>query len=194
MDLLVVLAAVLVVAGLLVGVGYRMLVSGALTIDTGWGRRSRTLGPQTVHIAAPRDAVYELLAQPYLGRTTRALRQKVQVLERGTDMVLAAHRTPVGRNRATVTVESVRFTPPERIAFRLLRGPVPHVVEHFLLGAEAETTRVEYGGELATDGWALGAWWGRLVAGKWESAVAATLHAVKTEAERRASTRRPPAQ
>jgi hypothetical protein len=30
-------------------------------------------------------------------------------------------------------VETVRFTPPERVDFRLVRGPVPHVVETFLL-------------------------------------------------------------
>ena len=110
MDVLLTLAAVVVVAAVLAVVGYRLLVSGALTVDTGWGRRSRPLGPQTVHVAAPRDAVYDLLAQPYLGRATRALQDKVQVLERGTDMVVAAHRTPVGRGRVTVTVESVRFT------------------------------------------------------------------------------------
>ncbi len=195
MDVLLTLVAVLVVAAVLAVAGYRLLVAGALTVDTGWGRRSRPLGPQTVHVAAPREAVYDLLTQPYLGRATRALRDKVQVLEGGTDMVVAAHRTPVGRGRVTVTVESVRFTPPERIDFRLLRGPVPHVVEHFLLVSDSPgTTQLEYGGELATDGWAFGAWWGRLVASKWEATVAATLASVKKEAERRAATRRPETQ
>jgi hypothetical protein len=169
-----------------------LLVAGALTLDAGWGRRSRPLGPQTVPVVASRDVVYDLLAQPYLGRTTRAIQDKIQVLERGTDMVVAAHRTPVGRGRVAVTVESVRFTAPERVDFRLLRGPVPHVVEHFILVSESSgSTRIEYGGELATDGWALGAWWGRLVARKWEAAVAGTLESVKKEAERRAATRHP---
>jgi hypothetical protein len=193
MGELVTLAVVLVAAVLLAVLGYRLLVSGALTVDTGWGRRIRPLGPQTVPIEAPRETVYDLLAQPYLGRATRALEDKVHVLERGTDMVLAAHRTPVGRNRVTVTVETVRFTRPERIDFRLARGPVPYVVEHFLLVAEPpHTTRLEYGGELGSDGWALGAWWGHLVARKWEATVAGTLEAVKVEAERRAASRRPP--
>ena len=186
MDVLLTLAAMVVVAAVLAVVGYRLLVAGALTVDTGWGRRSRPLGPQTVHIDAPRDTVYDLLTQPYLGRTTRALQDKVQVLERGTDLVVAAHRTELGRGRVAVTVESVRFAPPERIDFRLLRGPVPHVVEHFILVSDSpSTTRIEYGGELGTDGWALGAWWGRLVASKWEATVAASLASVKAEAERR---------
>jgi hypothetical protein len=35
-------------------------------------------------------------------------------------------------------------TRPDRIDFRLLRGPVPHVVEYFQLTAEPDgTTRVE---------------------------------------------------
>jgi len=193
MAVLFTLAAVLVATALLAILGYRMLVSGALAVDTGWGRRIRPLGPQTVPIDAPRDTVYDLLAQPYLGRATRALQDKVQVLERGTDMVLAAHRTPVGRGRVAVTVETVRFTRSERIDFRLVRGPVPHVVEYFLLVAESpDRTRLEYGGELGSDGWALGAWWGRLVARQWEATVAGTLDAVKAEAERRSAGRRPP--
>jgi hypothetical protein len=180
-------AGVLLLAGAAAAVaGYRGLVCGALTLDTGWGRRVRPLGPLTVPVAAARQQVYDLLIQPYLGRPTRALQEKVQVLERGGDMVLAAHRTPVGRRLVAVTVETVRFTPPERIDFRLLRGPVPHVVEYFELVAEpGGTTRVEYRGELGTDGWAAGAWWGRLVARSWMAAVRASLAAVKAEAERR---------
>ena len=47
-------------------------------------------------------------------------------------MVLAAHYTRSGR-LTTTTVETVRFERPERIWFRLLRGPVPHVLERFEL-------------------------------------------------------------
>jgi hypothetical protein len=50
-------------------------------------------------------------------------------------MVLAAHFTPLGGRLGLVaqTVETVRFTRPERVDFRLVRGPVPHVVEAFVL-------------------------------------------------------------
>jgi hypothetical protein len=47
-------------------------------------------------------------------------------------MVLAAHFTEV-RCGITTTLETVRFQPPERIDFRLVRGPVPHLSESFHL-------------------------------------------------------------
>lgn len=54
------------------------------------------------------------------------------MLERGEDMVLAAHFTDAGGLVAT-TIETVRFEPPSGVHFRLARGPVPHVVEQFVL-------------------------------------------------------------
>ncbi|APU43433.1 SRPBCC family protein [Streptomyces sp. TN58] len=168
--------------------GYVGLVTGAVPLDLGVGRRTRPLGPQHVVIAAPRETVFEVIAQPYLGRATRAMREKVAVLERGSDMVLAAHRTPVAGGRLTATtVETVRFTRPERVDFRLVRGPVPAVAETFNLTEEASGTRLVYLGELGTDLWALGRWWGGVVAPRWEATVAASLSAVKQEAERRAA-------
>jgi hypothetical protein len=163
------------------------LVSGALSLDVGVGRRIRPLGPQIVEIQAPREMVFEVVAQPYLGRATRAMREKVNVLERGTDMVLAEHFTPVGGRLTAVTVETVRFTRPERIDFRLVRGPVPQVVESFVLTEHPSGTRLAYEGQMGTDLWRLGSWWGAKVAGRWETAVAVSLSAVKTEAERRAA-------
>ncbi|AYV26358.1 SRPBCC family protein [Streptomyces avidinii] len=182
--------AVVAAAGGGVVAGYLGLVSGAVPVDMGVGRRTRRLAPQTVDIGAPRDVVFEVIAQPYLGRSTRAMREKVRVLERGSDMVLASHFTPVagGRLMAT-TVETVRFTPPERVDFRLVRGPVPHVAEAFVLTERAGGTRLVYEGELGTDLWRAGAWWGAKVACRWEATVAASLAAVKKEAERRAAHR-----
>jgi hypothetical protein len=185
--IIIIVAVVLVCVVVTAIVVYIGLVTGAMTVDIGWGRRFRPLGPLTLDIAAERDVVFDLLVQAYQGRTTRALREKVDVLERGSDMVLAAHRTPVGARLTAVTVETVRFTAPARIDFRLVRGPVPHVVEEFTLTERPEGTRLEYRGELGADGWAIGRWWGRLVGNQWQAAVAATLDSVKTEAERRAS-------
>src|SRR5437764_6111926 len=103
--------------------GYVLVVRGALTLDLELGRRIRTLGPISRTIAAPRETVFDVIAAPYLGRTPRAMHDKLQVLERGSDMVLAAHFTTAARF-ITTTVETVRFEPPERISFRLVRGPV----------------------------------------------------------------------
>ncbi|MFE9651258.1 SRPBCC family protein [Streptomyces sp. NPDC006365] len=168
--------------------GYLGLVSGALPLDVGVGRRSRPLGPQTIDIEASREVVFDVIAQPYLGRSTRAMREKVLVLERGSDMVLAAHHTPVAGGRLTATtVETVRFTRPERVDFRLVRGPVPAVAESFELSEQGPGTRLTYAGELGTDLWRVGQWWGGLVAPRWEATVASSLAAVKAEAERRAA-------
>jgi hypothetical protein len=163
---------------------WALLVRGSLTLDLGVGRRVRPLGPLLVEIAAPRDIVFEVVSHPYLGRASRALRAKVEVLERGADVVLAAHRTPTPYGLTATTVETVRFERPERVSFRLVRGPVPHVVETFELRETAVGTELEYSGELGTDLWALGEVWGAAVARTWVATVAASLDAVKAEAER----------
>jgi hypothetical protein len=105
-------------------------------------------------------------------------------------MVLAEHLTHVGCLDAT-TLETVRFERPHRVSFRLVRGPVPHVVEQFLLRETDAGTELEYSGELGADLWALGRWWGERVARPWEAAVRSSLDAVKGEAERRAARGQP---
>lgn len=176
-----------------VGVGrraYRLLASGALTIDVGVGRRTRTLGPVSWEIAAARETVFAVISGPYLGPTPRALEGKLDVWERSAEMVLAAHYTQV-RCGVTTTVETVRFTEPERIDFRVVRGPVPHLVEAFVLEPSGAGTRLTWEGELATDFWALGSWWGDRVARAWERAVADAMNPIAVEAERRSKAGRP---
>jgi hypothetical protein len=170
------------------GLGFRLVAMGALTLDTGVGRTARPLGPLTITIGAPRETVFDVIAGPYRGRTPRALSDEIDVLERGSDMVLAAHRTAVRRLGMTATtVETVRFSRPETVDFRLVRGPVPHVVERFTLHDEDGRTLLEYGGELGTDYWAAGRWWGALVARKWEATVRSSLDRIRVEAERRSA-------
>jgi hypothetical protein len=166
-----------------------MSVEGALTVDVGVGRRHRPLGPIGKEVAAPREIVFDVISGPYLGETPRALRTEFEVLERSTDMVLAAHHTDVGGGRTTTTVETVRFERPERVSFRLVRGPVPEVVETFELTETDEgATALSYAGTLGTDGWAVGACWGAVVARKWEQTVASSFDRIAAEAERRAKT------
>ncbi len=167
---------------------YALLVRGSLTIDVGIGRSVRRLGPIVWRIGAPRELVFEVISAPYLRRTPRALESKLRVLERSETMVLAEHFTPVGPV-VTTTLETVRFEPPERVHFRLVRGPVPYVSEQFLLRENGEGTTLEYSGELGTDLWGFGRLYGRVVAHRWEAAVRGSLAAIKTEAERRATTR-----
>ncbi|QNE21361.1 SRPBCC family protein [Kribbella qitaiheensis] len=173
-------------AGVAGAATYLGLVTGAAPLDLGIGRRTRPLGPLRIEIAAPPETVFDAITAPYGERVPRALQEKVQVLDRGEDMVLAAHYTPIrGRLRAT-TVETVRFDRPGRVDFRLVRGPVPQVQETFDLDAVDGGTTLTYTGELGTDLWGLGQAWGNLVATKWIATVQASLDTIKTESERRA--------
>ena len=167
---------------------WALVVRGSLAPDLGMGRRYRPLGPLTVRIVAPREVVFDVVSGPYVGRTPRTLDRKLEVLERGEDVVLAAHYTRVYGLTAT-TVETVRFEPPDRVHFRLVRGPVPHVLETFELRELDGETELEYTGELGTDLWLLGSLWGAAVARTWEATVSASLEAVRAEAERRTARR-----
>jgi hypothetical protein len=57
-------------------------------------------------------------------------------------MVLAAHRTQVRDGLVATTVETVVFQRPSSVRFRLMRGPVPHVIERFELTEVARRLRV----------------------------------------------------
>ena len=173
-------------AAAVTAVGSFLAVRGDLTLDVGWGRTRRPLGPFGVDIAAPQQVVFTVIADPYLARTPHAMAAKLQVIERGSDMVLAAHHTHLNKRLRATTVETVRFARPDLVAFRLVRGPVPEVTETFQLSATETGTRLDYTGEMGTDLWALGRWAGRYAAVKWESTVRASLEDVKVEAERRA--------
>lgn len=165
---------------------YTLVVRGALILDVDIGRRVRPLGPIEVQIAADPETVFDIVAAPYLGKTPRAMADKLRVVERGIDMVLAEHFTDVGRGMMAVTVETVRFDRPGTISFRLVRGPVPLVNETFDLKPKDGGTAFVYTGEIGADFWALGVWWADKVALKWEQAVEASIASVKVEAERRA--------
>jgi Polyketide cyclase / dehydrase and lipid transport len=187
-------AATRLAKGAALGLGlrraYRLLASGALTLDLGRGRRLQPLGPLVHTIRAPREVVFDVIAGPYLGRTPRALAEKLQVWERGTDMVLAAHHTQV-KCGTTTTVETVRFQRPDRIDFRLVRGPVPHLTESFQLTPIEAGSELRWQGELGTDLGALGLWWGGRVARTWTRVVEKSLREISAEAERRAHAGRP---
>ncbi len=102
-------------------------------------------------------------------------------------MVLAGHYTPctAGADLAT-TVETVTFDRPRRVAFRLLRGPVPYATEEFTLTEASGSTTLEYSGQLATDSGVAGARRARRGAAAWEAAFRASFAGIKAEAGRRA--------
>jgi hypothetical protein len=102
---------------------YRRLVAGDLVLDLSIGRTVRTLGPIDAHIEASRELVFDVIAAPYLASPPSSLAEKIQVLERSEEMVLAAHRTPVRGGLLATTVETVRFERPSAVYFRLVRAP-----------------------------------------------------------------------
>jgi len=180
-------AAALSAAGGAAGLIYYLVVTGKLTVATGWGRRVRPLGPFSAEVTAPAGAVFDVIAAPYLGRTPRAMAGKLRVVERGEGMVLAEHYTPVHGGRLTATtLETVTFDRPHRVCFRLVRGPVPHVAEEFTLTESDGVTTLAYSGELGTDFGTVGQKWGDQVAAAWQGAVRASFASIKAEAERRA--------
>jgi hypothetical protein len=184
---------IVVLGGTLVG-GVVALLSwmarGRLTLDADLGRSLHRLGPLTVEIDAPRELVFEHLSAPYLGRTPRETAATLEVIERGSDMVVARHVSKVAFYTSE-TVESVRFEAPGRISFRHLRGPVPHAVEAFELVERDGGTELVYTGELGIDFWLLGRLAGRYwVTPTWIGIVREHLDQVKTAAEARAEARR----
>jgi hypothetical protein len=72
---------------------------------------------------------------------------------RPKDPARSLPRTAVGSGLTAVTVETVTLEPPNRMGFRLLRGPVPYVIETFTFDDSANGTRFTYSGELGTDLW-----------------------------------------
>ena len=168
--------------------GFFQLARGRLALDLGWGRSRHALGPITVRVGAPREIVFETLQAPYTGRAPRG--SGIEVIERGEELVVAAHHTPV-HFYTSRTVEAVRFEPPERITFRHLAGPVPEAFEEFTLREEDGETVIEYRGEIGIDFWWLGRLAGRLwVIPQWESKVRPHLEGIREPAEERAERRR----
>jgi hypothetical protein len=170
---------------------YRRLVAGDLVVDLSIGRTIRPLGPVDARIEGPRDLVFDVIAAPYLASPPSPLAEKIQVLERSEEMVLAAHRTPVRDGLVATTVETVRFERPGTVHFRLLRGPVPHVIERFELTEDGNATLFHYEGELGADLWAVGRWWGNLVAERWEEVVRGSVAEITRIVEKRAARHRP---
>jgi uncharacterized protein YndB with AHSA1/START domain len=169
-------------------VGFLLLAMGRLHLDLGWGRSFHELGPIEVRIEAPRDLVFQMISEPYLGHNAK--RSGIEVLARGEDLAVAAHHTKVHFYTA-ITVEAVKFEPPDRIGFRPLAGPVPHTVEEFALDEADGATKLRYSGEVGIDFFFLGRIAGRhWVRPQWERAVRGELDDLRRRAEHLSARRR----
>jgi hypothetical protein len=162
------------------------LAMGRAHLDLSVGRSLHQLGPITATISAPREVVFEIIAAPYLGRTSVT---GIEVLARSEGLVVARHNTRVHFYTAHTT-EAVDFTPPTRVGFRHLSGPVPHALEEFALEETDAGTKLRYGGELGIDFFILGRIAGRYwVRPQWERVVSAHIQDLKQRAEARAAQR-----
>lgn len=183
--------AVGVLALLLIGGmagGFLLLAMGRLHLDLGWGRSFHELGPIEIRIAAPRDLVFEMISEPYLGHTPKD--SGIEVLARGEDLAVAAHHTKVHFYTAR-TVEAVKFEAPSRIGFTHLTGPVPHAVEEFALEEQDGVTELRYAGQVGIDFFFLGRIAGRhWVRPQWERPVREHLEDLKQRAEELSTRRR----
>jgi hypothetical protein len=98
----------LAAAAVIGAVGYRLVVGGELTLDTGLGRRIRPLGPLTFTIAAPRDRLAEARRGGH-----------VEVTERPSSMTAPRRRidrssVPGGRRVAAVARSRPASAPSSR--------------------------------------------------------------------------------
>jgi hypothetical protein len=160
---------------------FQLMAMGRLHLDLGWGRSFHELGPIAIRIEAPRDLVFEMISEPYLGHSPRD--SGIEVLARGEDLAVASHHTRVHFYTA-ITVEAVKFEPPDRVGFRHLAGPVPHAVEEFLLDESEGVTTLRYTGEIGIDFFFLGRIAGRRwVRPQWERAVRDDLDDLRQRAE-----------
>ena len=128
-----------------------------------------------------------MIAEPYLGRAHQCRPRSCGCWNAAATWGWRPTSPRWGRlGLVAQTVETVRFTRPERVDFRLVRGLVPHVVEAFVLSGQA-------GGR----GWPTTGDRGRPVAGGTVLVCAgcaplgadgaASLAAIKAEAQRRAT-------
>jgi hypothetical protein len=162
------------------------LATGRMHLDLGLGRSFHELGPITATIRAPRELVFEMIAAPYLGRASV---EGIEVLAHSEHLAVARHHTRVHFYTAQTT-EVVDLTPPTRVGFRQLCGPVAHALEEFVLEESDGATELRYSGELGIDFYILGRIAGRhWVRPQWERVVAAHLEDLKERAEARAARR-----
>lgn len=150
------------------------------------GHWQQPLGPIREVMPASPEIVFDVISAPYLGKTPRAMADKLRVIDRGSDLVVADHYTPIFGGRLVVTTrETVAFQRPHRIGFRLLHGPVAAVEEEYLLEPCEAGTAFTYQGTLASNLPILGGWWARLNARTWTEVVRQSLDGIAAEAVRR---------
>ncbi len=111
-------------------------------------RREFALPSLRLSISARRELVFQLISAVGQGPDASHAR----VVERpSSDRAIVEFTTPVF-GRTVRTLEEVMFLPPDRITYRLLRGPLPGVHEEFRLEPADGGTVLYYSGGFQAHG------------------------------------------
>jgi hypothetical protein len=106
------------------------------------------VGPVTIEIAAPPGLVFQMLAA--IGQGPQKDDERVEIIEERDGEVICDFWTrvpmPIGQGRSVRTRERVRVTPPDRIDFEHLDGPVRGLRETILVGGSGGSSVVTYTG------------------------------------------------
>ncbi len=149
--------------------------------------RTYRLRERSVLIHAPRQLVFEM-ASAVGGDLPGGPAHDSRLLEHDGNRQLVTYRVPVGR-WAFELLEEVRLTPPERIEYRVVRGPLSRVTETLeFVTRDPASTLVSYTGSVGDDRPVVGPMLARLVAvSAYDRFMRRSLAALKSAAERRAS-------
>ncbi|MGI8659124.1 MAG: SRPBCC family protein [Candidatus Limnocylindria bacterium] len=150
---------------------------------------STPIPPVRAHIAAPRELVFEMAAAVG-GSLPDGPPHASELVSRNGDVLIVRFSAPAPF-RFFGFVEEVTLSPPTRIDYRVLKGPLDHVEESLEFHEDAGMTTVIYGGVVGHR-IPLVARFVAVPAYRWY--MTRTLAALKKAAERRASrSRRYPA-
>jgi len=107
--------------------------------------RTHEFRPLVVDIAAPQVLVFEM-ASAVNGTLPGSPPHSAELIERDGDELIVRYRTPAYITEL-VLIERVRLSPPERIEYEVLDGPLDRVREYLAFDAvDPHRTRVRYGG------------------------------------------------
>ncbi len=143
---------------------------------------------QTLPIRAHRELVYQLITTIGRGKLAGSKDVSSRIISKDGDKIVAEFYTKT-RWYTVTTVEEMTLYPPERIAYRWLKGPIKYVVEEFVLReAQNGGSELVHNGEFELKmpvlGWIFGRLW---VKPRFEKVVIGHMEEIKEAAEARAS-------
>lgn len=149
--------------------------------------RAAALRDRSITIEAPRPLVFEMAAAVG-GMLPGAPRHESQLVSRDDDTMIVRYRVPAGPWTLEL-LEEVRLAAPDAIHFRVLQGPLAHVIETLeFVALTPRRTVVRYSGEVADDRPVIGSLLARYVAvPSYDRFMRRSLGALKVAAELRAS-------